>query len=68
MFDSLFIGRVYAKAMLQGRCRNLLFDDFDYENTKEFLKKCGFNDEKIKLTWNYFGGKPVHLVKAIRNR
>ena len=66
--DSLFIERVYAEAMLQGRCRYLLVNDFDYETTRGFLKKYGFNDEEIELTWNYFGGKPVYLVEAVKNK
>jgi AAA+ ATPase superfamily predicted ATPase len=66
--DSLFIERVYSEAMLQGRCDYLLVDDFDYETTKGFLKKYGFSEDEIKLTWNYFGGKPVYLVKAVKNR
>jgi AAA+ ATPase superfamily predicted ATPase len=54
--------------MLQGRCRYLLVDDFDYETTKGFLKKYGFNDEEIEQTWEYFGGKPVYLVEAVKNK
>jgi AAA+ ATPase superfamily predicted ATPase len=66
--DSLFIERVYSEAMLQGRCRYLLVDDFDYETTKGFLRKYGFSDGEIKLVWEYFGGKPVYLVEAVKNR
>ena len=54
--------------MLQGRCDYLLVDDFDYNTTVNFLKKYGFSKEEIDLTWNYFGGKPVYLVKAIKNK
>jgi len=54
--------------MLQGRCDYLFVDDFDYDTTVSFLKKYGFNDEEVELTWNYFGGKPIYLVKAIKNR
>ena len=54
--------------MLHGRCRYLLVDDFDYNTTKEFLEKHGFNQEEIDLTWNYFGGKPVYLVEAVKNK
>jgi AAA+ ATPase superfamily predicted ATPase len=43
-------------------------DDFDYNTTVDFLKKYGFSKEEIELTWNYFGGKPVYLVKAIKNK
>ena len=66
--DSLFIEKVFNEAMLHGRCRYLLVDDFDYNTTKEFLEKYGFNQEEIDLTWNYFGGKPVYLVEAIKNK
>ncbi len=66
--DSLFIERVFNEAMLHGRCRYLLVDDFDYNTTKDFLKKYGFSREEIDLTWNYFGGKPVYLVEAVKNR
>ena len=66
--DSLFIERVYSEAMLQGRGDYLLVDDFDYKTTKGFLKRYGFNDEEIELTWNYFGGKPVYLVEAVKNK
>ena len=66
--DSLFIERVFNEAMLHGRCRYLLVDDFDYDTTKEFLEKHGFSQDEIDLTWNYFGGKPVYLVEAIKNK
>jgi len=66
--DSLFIERVYSEAMLHGRCRYLLVDDFDYDATKSFLKKYGFNDEEVEIVWKYFGGKPVYLVEAVRNK
>ena len=66
--DSLFIERVYSEAMLQGRCRYLLVDDFDFETTKGFLRKYGFSDSEIKLVWDYFGGKPVYLVEAVKNK
>ncbi len=66
--DSLFIERVYSEAMLHGRCRYLLVDDFDYETTVKFLKKYGFSDSEIKLVWEYFGGKPVYLVEAVKNK
>jgi len=64
--DSLFIERVYAEAMLQDRCEYLLVDDFDHETTRGFLKKYGFSEDEIELTWNYLGGKPVYLVRVIK--
>jgi len=66
--DSLFIDRVYSSAMLQGRCRYLLIDDFDYETTKGFLRKHRFSEEEVNLVWSYFGGKPVYLVEAVKNK
>ena len=66
--DSLFIERVYAEAMLQGRCRYLLVDDFDYNTATGFLKKYGFSKSDIELVWNHFGGKPVYLVEAVKNK
>ena len=63
--DSLFIERVYSEAMLQERCDYLLVDDFDYEQTMEFLDRYGFNEQERAITWRYVGGKPVSLVKLI---
>ena len=61
--DSLFIEDVHSEAMLEGRCRYLLVDDFDRETTMDFLNKYGFSDEEKELTWDYCGGKPVCLVE-----
>jgi len=66
--DSLFIERVYSEAMLQGRCRYILVDDFDHKTTEGFLRKYGFSEEEIKVVWEYFGGKPVYLVEAVKNK
>ncbi len=66
--DSLFIEEVYGEAMLHGRCRYMLVDDFDYEKTTGFLRKYEFSDREIELTWEYFGGKPIYLVEAIKNK
>jgi AAA+ ATPase superfamily predicted ATPase len=43
-------------------------DDFDFETTKGFLRRYWFNKEEIELTWEYFGGKPVYLVEAVKNK
>jgi AAA+ ATPase superfamily predicted ATPase len=64
--DSLFIERVYSEAMLQGRCEYVLVEDFDHETTVEFLRKYGFAGDEINLVWEYFGGKPVYLIRAVR--
>ena len=63
--DSLFIERVYSEAMLHGRCRYLLVDDFDYGTTMAFLDKQGFSNDEKERAWAYCGGKPVCLVELI---
>ncbi|MFQ6071450.1 MAG: ATP-binding protein [Methanosarcinales archaeon] len=65
--DSLFIERVYSEAMLQGRCRYLLVDDFDEETAIDFLNKYRFSDKEKEIAWHYCGGKPVYLVEAINS-
>jgi len=63
--DSLFLEQVYTEAMLSGRCRYLLVDDFDYETTRAFLKDHGFTDSEMAMAWEYCGGKPVFLLELI---
>jgi hypothetical protein len=43
-------------------------DDFDYENTMDFLEKHEFNEEERGVMWNYCGGKPVYLVEVINHK
>ncbi len=64
--DSTFIERIYNEAMLQGRSRYYLVDDFDKETVEKILKEKGFSDEEIDIVWRYFGGKPIYLVEAIQ--
>ena len=66
--DSLFIERVYSEALLHGRAEYFLVDDFDRETALAFLKSLGLKDDEAELVWNYFGGKPVYLVEAIKHR
>ena len=61
--DSLFIERVYSEAMLEGRCRYLLVDDFDYEVTTTFLEGHDFTDDEKAIALEYCGGKPGYLVE-----
>jgi len=61
--DSLFIERVYAEAMLEGRTNYLLVDDFDKETARKFLEKYNFGDTDIAI--QYFGGKPGDLIKLL---
>ncbi|MEA3281094.1 MAG: ATP-binding protein [Euryarchaeota archaeon] len=48
--DSLFIKQVHSEAMLEGRCRYLLVDDFDCGTTMDFLNKYGFSNDEKELT------------------
>ncbi|MHC1575661.1 MAG: ATP-binding protein [Candidatus Methanogasteraceae archaeon] len=66
--DSLFIEQVYSEAMLSGRSRHILVDDFDYATTMDFLDKYGFSHEEEELAWEYCGGKPVYLMELINTR
>jgi AAA+ ATPase superfamily predicted ATPase len=66
--DSLFIEQVYSEAMLSGRSRHIMVDDFDYATTMDFLDKYGFGYEEKELAWEYCGGKPVYLVELINTR
>ncbi len=65
--DSLFIERVYSDAMLEGRCRYLLVDDFDCETATTFLEKHGFSDDEKATAWEYCGGKPVCLIEVVNS-
>ena len=65
--DSLFIEKVYSEAMLQGRADYFLVDDFSRETALAFLRAQGFGQEEAELVWDYFGGKPVYLVEAIKH-
>ena len=65
--DSLFIERVYSEAMLEGRCRYLLVDDFDEAATKAFMVRHGFTEAEKALTWEYCGGKPVCLIELVNS-
>ncbi|PXF60223.1 MAG: ATP-binding protein [Candidatus Methanogaster sp.] len=66
--DSLFLERVYNEAMLSGRCRYLLVDDFDGATTAAFLGGYGCTDDETALAWEYCGGKPVCLVELINQK
>ena len=63
--DSLFIEQVYSEAMLQGRSRHLLIDDFNEVETMDFLDKHNFSDDEKIVAWNYCGGKPICLVELV---
>ena len=63
--DSLFIERVYSEAMLEGRCRYLLVDDFDNTTAINFLDQYSISDAEKEVVWHYCGGKPVCLVELI---
>ena len=63
--DSLFIETVYSEAMLQGRTKCILIDDFDYETSRKFLEKYNFNRKEIEFVLENIGGKPSFLREII---
>ncbi len=72
--DSLFIERVYNEAMLEGRARYILVEDFDKETAlkfidflaKEILNKTLTNEEK-ELIYSYVGGKPTDIYFVVES-
>ena len=70
--DSLFIEKVYNEAMLDGRAKYVLVDDFDKESalkfmdflSKEILNKTLPNEKKEKI-YSYVGGKPSDIYSVI---
>ena len=69
--DSLFIEKVYNEAMLEGRCKYLLVDDFDKGislNFMDFLAKerdIKLSNEDKELIYSYVGGKPMDINYVI---
>jgi len=63
--DSLFIEQVYSEAMLQGRSRHLLVDDFNEVTTMDFLDSYNFSDKEKTVAWEYCGGNPIYLVELV---
>jgi len=63
--DSLFIEQVYSEAMLQGRSRHLLVDDFNEVATMDFLDRYNFSDKEKTVAWEYCGGNPIYLVELV---
>ncbi len=66
--DSLFLEQIYSEAMLEGRCRYLLVDDFDCETTSAFLEKHGFTNDEMVMVWGYCGGKPGYLIELANTK
>ena len=63
--DSLFIEDVHSEAMLEGRCRYLMVDDFDRGTTTAFLEEYGFSNDEVAVAWEHCGGKPVYLIELM---
>ncbi|AEF95786.1 ATP-binding protein [Methanotorris igneus] len=71
--DSLFIEKVYSEAILNGRAKYLLVDDFDKETaikfmdflSKRILNKKLSNEEK-ELIYSYVGGKSIDIIYIIQ--
>jgi AAA+ ATPase superfamily predicted ATPase len=66
--DSLFLEQVYSEAMLEGRCRYLLVDDFDRETTSRFMSEHGLSDRERETAWDYCGGKPVCPIELVNTK
>jgi len=66
--DSLFLEQIYSEAMLEGRCRYLLVDDFDCGTTTAFLEDYGFTDDEMMMAWDYCGGKPGYLIELANTK
>ncbi|CAB3288775.1 AAA ATPase [Methanocaldococcus lauensis] len=70
--DSLFIEKVYNEAMLDGRAKYILVDDFDKETAlrfmdflaKEILNKY-LSDEEKELIYSYVGGKAKDIKYVV---
>ncbi|EHP86146.1 ATPase [Methanotorris formicicus Mc-S-70] len=69
--DSLFIEKVYNEAMLDGRAKYLLVDDFDKETALKFMDFLA-EENNIKLTnedkgliYSYVGGKPKDIKYVV---
>ena len=69
--DSLFIERVYNEAMLYGRCKYILVDDFDKETAIKFMdflaieENINLTHEDKELIYSYVGGKPKDIKYVI---
>ncbi|ADC70019.1 ATPase [Methanocaldococcus sp. FS406-22] len=69
--DSLFIEKVYNEAMLEGRCKYLLVDDFDKETSLKFIdflleeNDIKLSNEDKELIYSYVGGKPMDIKYVI---
>ncbi len=66
--SSVFIEEIYNNSKLAQTSEFYLFDHFDYEITREWLKMENFNNENIDLIWEYFGGCPFNIITLISNR
>ncbi len=69
--DSLFIEKVYNEAMLYGRCKYILVDDFDKETALKFMdflakeNNVRLTNEDKELVYSYVGGKPKDIKYVI---
>ncbi|XRO76283.1 ATP-binding protein [Methanocaldococcus sp. 10A] len=71
--DSLFIEKIYNEAMLEGRCRYILIDDFDKDIALKFIDFLAedilngkqLSDDDKELIYSYVGGKIVDIILVI---
>ncbi|MEA3323808.1 MAG: hypothetical protein U9Q37_01540 [Euryarchaeota archaeon] len=54
--------------MLEGRCRYLMVDDFDYETAAAFLDGHDFTEYERTIAWGCCGGKPVCLLELMNTK
>ena len=66
--SSVFIDEIYNNSKLAQTSKFYLFDHFDYETTKEWLKMENFNGDEIELIWEYFGGCPFNIQDLLSER
>ena len=66
--SSIFIDEIYNNSKLAETSEFYLIDYFDYEISKEWLEMENFNEEEIKLIWEYFGGSPFRLKMVIDDK
>ena len=68
----MFIEKIYNEAMLEGRCRYILVDDFDKETALKFMDFLAedilgrkLSNEDKELIYSYVGGKIVDIILVI---
>ncbi|XRP97086.1 ATP-binding protein [Methanocaldococcus sp. 16A] len=72
--DSLFIERVYNEAMLEGRAKYVLVDDFSKDKALKFMdflakeNNINLTNEDKELIYSYVGGKAKDIKYVVEER